>query len=103
LSKKVAGSLTTSGNERREISHADASKGNRLKMMADYVNVPLESTVAIGDSMSDYPMYQEAAVSVVMANAGEQVNAISTYITRSNVDNGVAYAIENYILADNKT
>src|SRR5699024_905101 len=103
LSKKVEVSLTTSGNEKLEISHADASKGNSLKMMADYFNVPLENTVAIGDSMNDYPMFQEAAISIAMANAREQVKEISTYMTKSNVDNGVAYAIENYILADNKT
>lgn len=100
LSKKVTVSLTTSGNEKLEISHANASKGNSLKMMADYFKVPLENTVAIGDSMNDYSMFQAAEVSIAMANAREQIKKISTYMTKSNEDNGVAFAIENYILAE---
>src|SRR5699024_6531332 len=53
LSKKVVISLTTSGQEKLKISQEDTSKRNSLKMIADYFNVPLENTVAIGDSMND--------------------------------------------------
>lgn len=100
LSKKTDLSLTTSGNEKLEISHAAANKGNSLKMMADYFTIPLENTVAIGDSMNDYPMFQAAEMSIAMANAREQLKEISTYLTKSNTENGVAHAIKKYILRD---
>lgn len=100
LSKKTDLSLTTSGNEKLEISHADANKGNSLKMMADYFKVPLKNTIAIGDSMNDYPMFEAAEVGIAMANAREKLKEISTYLTKSNTDNGVAYAIKEYILTD---
>lgn len=102
LSRNANLSLTTSGNEKLEISHADASKGNSLKMMADHFKVPLENTVAIGDSMNDYPMFQAAEIGIAMANAREQLKEISTYMTKSNMDNGVAHAIKKYILAEEK-
>lgn len=100
LNRKAELSLTTSGNEKLEISHADANKGNSLKMMADYFKVPLKNTIAIGDSMNDYPMFEAAEVGIAMANAREQLKEISTYLTKSNTDNGVAYAIKKYILTD---
>lgn len=100
LSTKTDLSLTTSGNEKLEISHAAANKGNSLKMMVDYFTIPLENTVAIGDSMNDYPMFQAAEMSIAMANAREQLKEISTYLTKSNTENGVAHAIKKYILRD---
>lgn len=90
--------LTSSAEENLEISHQDAGKGNGLKLMADYFNVPIEDTFVLGDSMNDYSMFQVAGTGIAMENAIDELKAISNHITKTNDDNGVAYAIENYIL-----
>lgn len=90
--------LTASMEENLEVSHQDAGKGNGLKLMAEYFNVPLENTFVLGDSMNDYSMFQVAGTGIAMENAIDELKALSARITKTNDENGVAYAIENYIL-----
>lgn len=90
--------LTASGEENLEVSHQDAGKGNGLKLLANHFNVSLENTFVLGDSMNDYSMFQVAGTSIAMENAIDELKALSSRITKTNDENGVAYAIENYIL-----
>ncbi|MFS0671712.1 Cof-type HAD-IIB family hydrolase [Ornithinibacillus sp. 179-J 7C1 HS] len=81
-----------------DIMHHQASKGNALKYMADYLNVPLEDTVAIGDESNDISMFNIAGLSVAMENASDDIKKHSDVVTLSNDNHGVAYAINNYVL-----
>jgi Cof subfamily protein (haloacid dehalogenase superfamily) len=81
-----------------EVTHLNGNKGNGLKAMARYLNIPLEDTVAIGDERNDIPMLQVAGLSIAMGNAEDEVKAHSDIVTMTNDENGVAYAIEKYIL-----
>ncbi|NGY88269.1 HAD hydrolase family protein [Bacillus megaterium] len=74
------------------------NKGNGLKVMAKYFGIPLEDTVAIGDQFNDIPMFKVAGLSIAMANAEQEVKELSDVITLTNDENGVAYAIDNYVL-----
>lgn len=98
LTEKKDISLTSSGDQKLEIGHVEASKGNALKLMADYLKVPLENTVAIGDNLNDLSMFQVAGQSVAMENAEDEVKMKSTYTTKAYYEDGVAYALKKYIL-----
>lgn len=98
LNSRTDIALTASGEENLEISHQDAGKGNGLKLMANHFNIPIENTFVLGDSMNDYSMFQVAGTGIAMENAIDELKAISNYITTTNDEHGVAYAIENYIL-----
>lgn len=91
-------SLTTSGKEKLEIAHEQASKGNSLKFIAKYFNVPLQDTCAIGDNLNDISMFKVAGTRIAMENAEQEVKEHVDFITNHHNDHGVAYALREYIL-----
>ena len=51
-----------------------------------------------GDGNNDIQLLKKAGIGVAMANATDQVKAVSDYITGTNDEDGVATFIEKYIL-----
>ena len=75
------------------------SKGNAVHMLADMLGIPMENTVAAGDSENDIPMLREAHVGCAMANATPAAKEAANYITERDCDHsGVAEIIEKFIL-----
>lgn len=66
----------------------DASKGKGLLIMADRLNVPHESTAAIGDSYNDLSMLQCAAHSFTFPQSPKEVRESADWLV-----NGVGEAI----------
>lgn len=62
------------------------SKATGIQYMADYLGIPLEDTVAIGDSNNDLAMLEYAGTSIAMGNSSPDVLAVADYIT-TDVDN----------------
>jgi Cof subfamily protein (haloacid dehalogenase superfamily) len=91
-------SITTSGWTKLEIAQPGASKGRALEEIANYFNIPLKETAAIGDNLNDLSMFQAAGTSIAMGNADEEVKKHSTYTTLSCHENGVAYALWKYCI-----
>lgn len=75
-----------------------ASKGAGLAMIAHRHGVAREEIMAIGDNHNDLTMLDYAGVGVVMANAEEELKQMEFELTSSNEEDGVAEAIEKYIL-----
>ncbi|WP_273126370.1 Cof-type HAD-IIB family hydrolase [Bacillus weihaiensis] len=97
--KDVKGiSVTTSGPYNIEIMDVNGHKGNGVKVMAEYFNIPIEDTVAIGDNFNDVPMLEVAGLSVAMGNADPTVKEMADVVTLTNNEHGVAHAIREYIL-----
>lgn len=80
-----------------EIQNAGVTKIEGLRELAKLLNVPIEQTMAIGDSENDYSMINAAGIGVAMANASEDILAIADYITTSNTEDGVGEAIKHFI------
>jgi Cof subfamily protein (haloacid dehalogenase superfamily) len=89
--------ISSSAEHNIEITHIQAQKGIGLKKFADYLRIPLTHTMAIGDNYNDVSMFQAAGVSVAMGNAHEDIKRICTKTTLTNTEDGVAYAIRNYL------
>ncbi|GIM28326.1 haloacid dehalogenase [Clostridium polyendosporum] len=81
-----------------EVTNINGNKGNGLKVMARHFHIPLEDTVAIGDEHNDISMFKVAGLPIAMGNAKEEAKKHSDIVTLTNDENGVAYAIEKYIL-----
>lgn len=90
--------VTSSSPFNLEIMHINGNKGNGLKAMAQHLNIPIEDTIAIGDEKNDLPMFAVAGLSIAMGNADEEIKKHTDLVTRTNDENGVAYAIEQYVL-----
>ncbi len=55
-----------------------------------------QEVMAIGDNLNDESMIRMAGVGVAMENAAPEIKKIANFITKSNNDNGVAYAIRHF-------
>jgi Cof subfamily protein (haloacid dehalogenase superfamily) len=76
----------------------DASKGAGLKRVADYYEIKPEEILAIGDNHNDLTMLRLAGKAVIMANAEHELKEMGFDITASNEEDGVAIALEKYVL-----
>ncbi len=75
-----------------------ASKGAALAWLAERQGIPLAETMAIGDGVNDISMFRIAGFGVAMDNASPDVKLAADAVTESNVRDGVALAIERYLL-----
>lgn len=81
------------------ITSPDATKELALARLCAELAIPAEAVLAIGDSRNDVPMLRWAGVGVAMANAPSDVRARVARVTAACDDDGVARAIERYVLA----
>lgn len=81
-----------------EVTHYEVSKEKALTTVADYYQIPLESTMAIGDNFNDLPMIKLSGLGVAMGNAPEEVIKEANLQTLTNDENGVSKALLNQIL-----
>ncbi|WP_312974289.1 HAD hydrolase family protein, partial [Atlantibacter hermannii] len=54
--------------------------------------------MAIGDQENDIAMLEYAGIGVAMGNAIDSVKAVADFETKTNLEDGVAYAIEKFVL-----
>lgn len=80
-----------------EVLNKNASKGRSLKELADFLKIPRERVMAIGDSGNDIDMVEYAGLGVAMGNAIPEVKDVADVITDHNDAHGVATAIERYL------
>jgi 5-amino-6-(5-phospho-D-ribitylamino)uracil phosphatase len=86
-----------------DILPPNSSKGSGLKKLATIEGISREDTMAIGDNFNDIEMLEFAGTSVVMGNADPSLlEREEFYTTLSNDEGGVAAAIEQFILNQEK-
>ena len=90
--------VTSSKAHFLEFVHPEASKGVALAFLADYYGIKQEEVMAIGDSHNDVEMIRYAGWGVAVANAVEQVRQAAQAVTASHQEDGVAVAIERFVL-----
>lgn len=74
-------------------------KGSSIEYLCDFLNIPLENSVAVGDERNDISMIQAAHVGVAMKNSHEDVFAFADYVTEhDNNHDAIAEVIEKFIL-----
>jgi Cof subfamily protein (haloacid dehalogenase superfamily) len=90
--------VVTSAKGLLDIMASGVSKGSAIKKMAEELNIDLEQVIAFGDNYNDLEMFEVVGLSVAMGNAVEKIKSVAKFITCSNDNSGVAYAIDNLIL-----
>lgn len=81
-----------------EIVPKGYSKSTGIQFLADYFNVPIENTYAVGDSTNDLSMLKFAKIGIVMGNSPENVTKYADYVTDSIMDNGIYNAMKHFNL-----
>ena len=92
-------SLTQSSAKNIEIMPAHINKGTGLHDLAARLNIPRENILAIGDQLNDLPMLSYAGISVAMGNAAQAVKEAALHVTATNINHGVAEAIQRFCLS----
>jgi Cof subfamily protein (haloacid dehalogenase superfamily) len=90
--------VTTSHATTLEINHASADKGGALGTIAKACGLLPEEVAAVGDGMNDVSMFRYAGVSVAMGNASDEVKEQATMVTGPNTEEGLAAALEQWIV-----
>ena len=81
-----------------DITALDASKAAMAQQLARRMQIPAEQTMAIGDHDSDAALLRWAGMGVAMGNATPAAKAAADVITSSNLRDGAAEALEQWIL-----
>ena len=90
--------VTQTQPEYIEFMNPHVSKGRALIALVNRLNIPIEQTVAFGDSYNDESLIKTAGFGIAMENAVQPIKNCADYITLSNEAHGVAKAIEKIIL-----
>lgn len=72
-------------------------KAQSLSVLLKEIGLAKEEMIAIGDGFNDLSMIQYAGLGIAMANAQPIVRENADFITLSNDEDGVAYAVEKFI------
>ena len=90
--------ITSSFNHNLEIGGATTSKAEALSQMGKLLGIRQVEMMAIGDSPNDMAMMLASGMPVAVGNAEEEVKAIAKYVAPSNHEDGVADAVEKFVL-----
>lgn len=74
-------------------------KARSLSVLLEELELKREELMAAGDGFNDLSMVRFAGMGVAMANAQDVVKENADFITLSNDEDGVAYAVEKFILS----
>lgn len=82
-----------------EIFSKQAGKGNGLRFLCEYLQIPIEDSIAAGDAQNDLSMLEAAGLSVAMCNGEDALKSVADVVTkRDNHACGLADVIREYIL-----
>ena len=82
-----------------EITHRDVDKATALLAMGQQLGITPANMVAIGDGENDRAMLRLVGLGIAMGNASALVKEAADAVTVSNNEDGVAEAIDRYVLA----
>lgn len=74
------------------------TKAYGISLLAKDLGITQAEVMALGDEENDLPMIAYAGIGVAMANAVPVVKAAANVVTSSNEADGVAEAVEKYVL-----
>ncbi|MBZ9622010.1 Cof-type HAD-IIB family hydrolase [Clostridium sp. FP2] len=81
-----------------EVMDKDCNKGYGVKVLGDMLGIKKEEIICIGDEANDIEMITYAGLGIAMGNAIEELKDVAEYVTLDNDNDGVAKAIERFIL-----
>lgn len=81
-----------------EIISRKAGKGNGLLELGKILGITREEIMACGDAENDWDMLRKVGFPVAMGNADPETKKLAAFVTRSNQEDGVAWAVEQFVL-----
>jgi len=80
-----------------EFMHPSVSKSSGIKLLLNSYDLSMDNVLCFGDGNNDYEMLRDSGVGVAMGNATTKVKAVADFVTKSNVEDGLAkYLADNF-------
>lgn len=83
-----------------ELTARGVEKGQGLAHLAQYLQLPMEQIIAVGDADNDESMIREAGLGIAMGNANESIKGLADVIVADNDHDGCAQAIDKFLLEE---
>lgn len=80
-----------------EVLKKGINKFSGIMAVADLYNIKKDDIMAMGDALNDLEIIKEAGIGVVMENAKDSVKDHADFVTISNDEDGVAYAMNRFL------
>ncbi|NET00347.1 MAG: HAD family phosphatase [Sphaerospermopsis sp. SIO1G1] len=91
--------ITTSVSTFLEVANPFVNKGYAVRYIAEeLLGISSNQVMTIGDNFNDVEMLEYAGIGIAMGSAPEPVKAISHWVAPSVEEDGVAIAIEKFLL-----
>lgn len=87
---------TNSLSNNIELNYYTCNKGDALLNLGRILHLERSQIMACGDGNNDLSMIKAAGVGIAMANGEDCIKEAADFITRTNDEEGVAYAIEHF-------
>lgn len=81
-----------------EISASNVDKWEAIEFLRKRMGLAKEEVMAIGDNINDKKMIENAGMGIAMKGSTMEILKIARDITETNDNNGVAIALEKYVL-----
>ena len=91
--------VTTSFDFNLEIGGNTTSKGDALNFLTHMLGLTSKNVLSIGDNPNDSSMLGFSEIAVAVENAHEDIIKLADHITSSNDEDGVAKAVEKFVLS----
>jgi HAD superfamily hydrolase (TIGR01484 family) len=82
------------------VTHPEATKEHAIAIWQTMVGVSKESTIGMGDSGNDLPLFLAAGLRVAVGNATQDLKQLADYIAPAQTDEALAHVINHFMLAD---
>lgn len=82
-----------------DVTDTHANKGDGITELARILGVDLAHVAVFGDMDNDIAMFRRAGLSVAMGQAPDSVKSAADFVSSSNDQDGVAHAIDAFVLA----
>ncbi len=86
------------GGHFAQVAGPRGTKAVALDLLAAHLGTPMENVMAIGDWVNDVGMLRAAGIGVAMGDAPREVREAAAWVTGSVAEDGVAAAIERFVL-----
>lgn len=80
-----------------EVVPENSNKQQAVAFLCERYGIRKDDVVAIGDSENDIDMIRYAGVGIAMGNALDHVKSAADFVTLTNDDNGVAFAVSKFV------
>ena len=67
-----------------------------IRRVMEHLNAPIKDVVVFGDGHNDISMFKAAPFSIAMGNAIDELKEIASFVTKTNVEDGIEYACKHF-------